>query len=243
MHDLIAYKVSSIDNWTIEPAQGRRAWMDATQDKFAYRCLPLVMANQAGWVIGCPLNFTATWNGGQAMDSIKLHFPDGQGNNFNQIRSHFGNGVLTFSMPWIFRTPKGIGLWVRGPANDVRDGIVALDGVVETDWAPYSFTMNWKLTRPSKEIVFSRGDPVCMIVPFPLDLLEGFAPAIKEIDADPVLKGDFEAFRTARSANIEKIARERQSNWQMDYMRGHMPDGTPVTEHRKAFKLQPFREA
>lgn len=35
----------------LTPAPIDRDWMDATPDRFAYRCLPLVIANQAGWVI------------------------------------------------------------------------------------------------------------------------------------------------------------------------------------------------
>ena len=31
--------------------------MDATEGRFAYRCLPLVMANQFGWIVRCPLTF------------------------------------------------------------------------------------------------------------------------------------------------------------------------------------------
>ena len=114
---LTAYEVSSTANWIMEPAGGKREWMDATPDKFAYRCLPLVMANQAGWVLRCPLNFSARWNGGSQGSDTKVTFPDGEGPNAGQIRSHFGSGILTFSMPWLFRTSQGYGLWVRGPSN------------------------------------------------------------------------------------------------------------------------------
>jgi hypothetical protein len=47
---LIAYL---IDGQTIEirPASARREWMDQTIDSFAYRCLPLNIANAHGWEI------------------------------------------------------------------------------------------------------------------------------------------------------------------------------------------------
>src|SRR5262245_37443511 len=99
---LTAYTVSSTEGWTIVPAAGKRDWMDATSNKFAYRCLPLVMANQAGWVVTCPRNFSATWNGKNDMNAITLRFPEGEGANTGQIRTHFGSGILTFSMPWLF---------------------------------------------------------------------------------------------------------------------------------------------
>ena len=37
---------------------------------------------------------------------------------------------------------------VQGPINRPKDGIAALPGIIETDWSPYSFTMNWMFTRP-----------------------------------------------------------------------------------------------
>ncbi|CAG1005214.1 hypothetical protein PHYC_03208 [Phycisphaerales bacterium] len=237
---LKAYRVSSTQDWGLEPAAGKREWMDRSQDKFAYRCLPLVMANQAGWVATCPFNFSAIWNGKNDMNSIALRFPEGEGNSKGHVKSHFGNGVITFSLPWLFRTSPGYGLWARGPSNNPKDNIIALDGIIETDWAPYTFTMNWKIMRRNTEVFFRKGEPVCLLVPFPLGLLESVQPEFREIDEDPVLKQDFFYFTSSRSANIKKIASTGESAWAMDYMRGHMPDGTEVTTHRKAFKLQEF---
>ena len=47
----------------IRPAPATRAWMDATPESFAYRCLPLNIANAHGWEILCPCGFEAVWNG------------------------------------------------------------------------------------------------------------------------------------------------------------------------------------
>ncbi|WP_042832409.1 DUF6065 family protein, partial [Xanthomonas citri] len=33
----------------IRPAPHERAWMDATEQRYAYRCLPLAIANAHGW--------------------------------------------------------------------------------------------------------------------------------------------------------------------------------------------------
>src|SRR5262245_59488229 len=62
--------------------------------------------------------------------------------------SHFGNGVLTFPVGYLFRTDPGVAVWARGIPNYAKDGIVALDGVIETDWLCFTFTMNWQCTRP-----------------------------------------------------------------------------------------------
>ncbi len=228
------------DNWSIEPAAGRREWMDATPEKFAYRCLPLVMANQAGWILRNPLNFIVNWTGSIEKTGIELWFPDGEGRNKGQVRTHFGSGIITFSLPWLFRTEPGYGLWVRGPTNVPRHGVAPLDGIVETDWAPYTFTMNWRITRPNSQIEFKRGEPICHIVPFPLSLLESIEPEICRIESDPQLQADFNAFNSGRNETLKKLAQTNVSSFEMNYMRGHKPDGTPVSEHRKAFKLREF---
>jgi hypothetical protein len=46
--DLIGYL---IDDRTVDirPARDRRNWMNETQDSYAYRCLPLSIANDHGW--------------------------------------------------------------------------------------------------------------------------------------------------------------------------------------------------
>jgi hypothetical protein len=145
-------------------------------------------------------------------------------------------------MPWLFRTSPGYGLWVRGPTNMVKDNIHPLDGIVETDWTPYTFTMNWKIMRRNTEVYFKKGDAVAMLVPYPLKFLEEVEPEFKTLDDDPTLKQDFFTFTARRSGNLEVLKRGGEGEWAMDYMRGHLPDGSVVTEHRKAFKLARFEE-
>ena len=79
--------------------------------------------------------------------------------------STFGSGILTFTIGYLFRTAPGYNLHVRGPANSPKDGIVALEGVVESDWTEAAFTMNWKVTRPNHPVVFEENEPIAMISP------------------------------------------------------------------------------
>ena len=239
---LKAYPVSSTRGWVIEPSEPRRDWMDQTTEKFAYRCLPLTMANQAGWVVRSPLAFAAIWNGKNETASVSVRFLEDEGENKGQISGHFGHGVVTFTLPWLFRTSPGYGLWVRGPSNEPKDSIAPLDGVVETDWAPYTFTMNWRFTRRNTEVFFRKGEPMCLLVPFPLAMLEAVRPTFSTLDADPVLKADYAAFTQRRNANIASLKSGGPSSWSMDYMRGHLPDGTEVTEHRRGFKVARFEQ-
>jgi hypothetical protein len=109
--------------------------MNETAGRSANRCLPLLMANEAGWVLKNPAAFTATWDGSDARDAIRVEYDDACPANQRLASSHFGSGVLTFAVPYLFRTLPGFNLLVRGPANWPKDGVCALDGLVETDWA------------------------------------------------------------------------------------------------------------
>ena len=105
---------------TLQTAQRTRQWMDDTIDRFAYRCLPVAIANQMGWDVLCPVAFTAKWNGKEDLSAIQLKF---HGQESSLIGSHFGNGVLTFTLGYLFRTTKSHNLWVKGPTNCPKDGI------------------------------------------------------------------------------------------------------------------------
>src|SRR5439155_14345440 len=124
------------------------------------------------------VSFTATWDGGPLPEATAIAF---RGAPSPLVRSQFGDGIVTFSPGYLFRTPPGVGLWVRGPVNAPKDGASALEGVVETDWSPYTFTMNWKLTRPGAAVAFERGEPIAHILPVPRGWLAGFAPRVEPL--------------------------------------------------------------
>jgi hypothetical protein len=136
--------------------------MDAAHVRSPYRCLPLVIANTYGWEILSPVGFTAMWNGGPATDGVVV-LPD-PGPPPPAV-SHFGHGILTFKLPFVFRTDPGTDLIVQGPMNQPKDAIAALTGVVESDWGPFSFTMNWKFTRPKTAVRFRKGEAICHLIP------------------------------------------------------------------------------
>ena len=76
--------------------------------------------------------------------------------------SHFGHGVLTLIPGYLFRTSPGWALWVRGSPNTAKRNLVRLEGLVETDWLDFPFTMNWRFTRPGT-VQFERGEPFCFM--------------------------------------------------------------------------------
>lgn len=243
---LIAYERGGPAEISVLPGEPQRDWMDATPERFAYRCLPLLIANQAGWMILNAWAFTATWNGGPGKNDIQIDFADDAPGRVRYAVSHFGSGVLTFSIPYLFRTPAGFNIHARGPANMPKDGIAPLEGIIETDWSDATFTMNWKFTRPNHKVTFAQDEPIAMIAPVRRGELERFRPVFRPLEADSETEAGFLAFSESRDAFNRSIATRRSEaagpGWQRHYMRGETVAGKRAREHQTGLTLARFVE-
>jgi hypothetical protein len=228
----------------IRPAPATRAWMDATPESFAYRCLPLNIANAHGWEVLSPCAFDAIWDGGSGIAAVTIQLaPDADPGR--APTSLFGQGIITFHIEAIFRTPPGWNLWICGSPNRPKDAIAALTGVVETDWSPFTFTMNWRFTRPGHWIHFDAMEPFCFLFPVERRAVEAFEPAFAPLGADPATEARFRAWSQARDAFH---ARARQhppkaptDRWQKHYFRGVDVGGEAlISDHRSKVRLRPF---
>jgi Family of unknown function (DUF6065) len=239
---LIAYVIDGhrID---IRPAPLERSWMEATGQRFAYRCLPLNIANAFGWEILCGSGFSAMWDGGPGIEAIQVH-PD-SGTQAPAV-SHFAHGVLTFHIACIFRTEPGYDLMAQGPINCPKDGISPLAGIIETDWAPYTFTTNWIFTRPGHRVRFEKGEPFCHIFSIRRGELETVDPQLRPLSEDAELKRQFDVWQASRrkfNTDLNETGSQAQSmRWQKMYYRGLDPEGRPTgaEDHRTRVRLRPF---
>lgn len=220
------------------PARSERAWMDAMGDRFPYRCTPLTMANSTGWELLCPADVEASWNGGHGLHDLVIETGE---RSPAFVQSHFGNGVLSFHPGYLFRTDPGWAIWCRGAPNTAKDGIAALDGLVETDWAPFSFTMNWRFTRPGT-VHFAKGEPFCFILPLPHIDIESIRPTIAPLSADPELAAEYLAWRDSRnefnSGLHQRDPAAVKKKWQRFYVAGKTPKGALAPDtHRTRRKM------
>lgn len=241
---LICYQINEAAP-RIVPGRSERAWMDATRQRFAYRCLPLTIANSMGWELLCPANVSIGWNGGPELEDIRIETDGGFAEGWF-AQSHFGHGIVTFQTHYLFRTEPGIALWARGVPNLPKDGIAPLDGIVETDWLNFGFTMNWMLTRPGR-VSFAKDEPFCFITLMNYHGLDDVVPEIVPISADPELaaanedygrrRGEFNAKLEAGDPETLKIG------WQKWYMRGEQPNGAVGNPaHISKLRLAPPRD-
>jgi hypothetical protein len=260
---LICYPTSG-ETPKIKAAPVERDWMDRTPQGFGYRCLPLNIANAHGWLLLNRAAFAAEWDGGPGIAAISLHPP--AASVPLSASSHFGHGVLTFCVDALFRTEPGYDLMVTGPFNQPKDGLQPLTGVVETDWAPFSFTMNWIFTRKLTRIAFESDEPFCMIFPVKRGLVEEVEPEIRALESNAEMAHAFRIWADSRrdfNRNLTVPGSSAQARkWQKDYFRGTTP-GLPATkptpggeqragvpgggisppDHRTKLKLREFKPA
>ena len=232
------------------PAPVQRGWMGATDEQFAKRCLPLLMANQAGWHLLNDREVTVEWDGGSGPGSVVVRHAEAATDardgrllpDQERSMSHFGYGIVTWQVPYLFRTPPGFNLLVRGPANEPKDGIQALEGLVETDWAVATFTVNWKLTRVGVPVTFAVDEPIALLVPQRRGELAAFSPEVRDASSDPELDGGYKAWFDSRTAFVagQRAGLCTKAEWQKHYARGRAPGGEEAPEHELHMRLRAF---
>ena len=228
----------------IRPAEAMREWMTATPEAFAYRCLPLNIANSHGWEVLSPCSFEARWLGGAGTDQVDIKLAPGTRAEIAPV-SIFGQGILTFHIAGLFRTPPGWNLWVGGSPNRPKEWIYPLTGVVETDWAPYTFTMNWRFTRRFRSVRFEENEPICFFFPVQRGYLDEITPTLVPMESDPELFEKFRAWSKSRDEFHAQMTRTTPQvgtdKWQKHYYRGvDTADRPGAVDHQTKVRLAPF---
>jgi hypothetical protein len=228
----------------VRPARAKRQWMDDFPDRHAYRCLPLSIANASGWEVLCPIPVEIRWNGGMAKEDIQViglkELPGGAPVD-HFCRSNFSRGIITFHLDYVIETEADWGILASGPFNDPKDGATPLTGIIESDWLPYPFTMNWQLTKPGITR-FEQGEPFCHIMPIPLRVLPETELHIYRLSDDRELQARHDQFRNARNEFMARINAGDQEAikeaWQRHYFVGRHPDGALAPEHLNKLRLK-----
>lgn len=225
----------------VRAAAAGRDWMDATPDRHAYRCLPLAIANSHGFEVLAPCPFEVIWNGGPLARDLTVHALEPHPLFDHFARSHFADGIVTLHLGYLLRTDPGWHTLATGPFNAPKDGIAALTGVIETDWLPYPFTMNWRMTRPGS-VRFEGGEPVALLFPVRAHALAKVKAEIRDIADDPELRAEMDGWAAQRAEFMARFeARDPQAlrqAWQRFYFKGQYPDGAPAErEHTTKLRL------
>jgi hypothetical protein len=228
----------------VRPARSKRQWMDDFPDRHAYRCLPLSIANAHGWEVLCPAPIEINWNGGMTVDDIEVTalkpLPGGAPVD-HFCRSNFSRGIITFHLDYVIETEPDWQILATGPFNDAKPTASPLTGVIESDWLPYPFTMNWQLLQPGITR-FDEGEPFCSFFPVAKRALLDTELHIHRLADDSELESRHNQFRDTRTVFMERIKAGDpdaiKEAWQRHYFVGRHPDGVLAPEHLNKLRLK-----
>jgi hypothetical protein len=225
-------------------ADWQRDWMNATPNRFAYRCLPLTIINQTGWWIKNPVGFTAIWRGSTTPGSVDFRFDAAAEIWRNWINSQFGEGIITWNTPFLFRTkPEGSRLLVCGPPNYFKANAHPLTALIESDWVSMSFTMNWKIMMPNQPVRFERGEPLFQAIPLISNVcadLETADVSYQKLTDAPELYSAYLEWDKGRRRfhDLKAAGQVRPDGWQKDYFQGRDAIGNEAATHHMT-KVKP----
>lgn len=233
--DIIFYRINKGVPIYIRQGVRERQWMEETTDKYAYRCLPLTIANQNGYEIATTKPIKIIWNGGNDIQDIYIE----SAMDHKIVSSHFGYGVVTFHPNLLIRTPKNVNLHVSGIPNAPKRGITSLSGIIETDWNPASFTMNWKMTEPYKEVIFDAFEPFCFVTPVERGYSEKYRGVIRALESNEEEHKNYRGWSNSRNTFNNNLATKQEEGWQKHYFQGVYQDGSkcPI-DHQTKIKLK-----
>ena len=208
----------------------KRDWFNA----HFYRCLPLTIGNQYGFVVSSEYDITFEWNGGNNLEDVRLYASEKSGQPYYpQISTHFGSGIVTINTPYFFRTPPGVNLMTINPPNYIIPNVTVMTGVVETDNLRRNFTFNLKIQMPNIRVTFPAGHPLAAFIPIPryycdefnLDFAENLFS--KEI-IDEEIKSD-----KAASKYRDEVEPNLKNGVGKHYMQGKDVYGNKFKDHQK----------
>ncbi len=157
----------------------RREWFDPN----FYRCLPLAIGNQYGFQVACEFDFGIKWDGTNSTDAITFYFNKEEkelSTMFPMLNSHFGNGILTMTVPFLIRTPPGVNIMTINPPNSIVENMTVMTGVVETDNLRHNFTFNIRIQKPNETTYYKAGTPLAAFIPIPRYFADGFELVMAE---------------------------------------------------------------
>jgi hypothetical protein len=151
-------------NSVIDKCSDKREWFTDTLSSSK----SLITGNALGFVIGSHYDIKAEWDGTPQSESILIQAKASEEEMSYMsptITSEKGNGILTFTYPFSFKTPKGVKLITINPPNMILPGMTVLTEVFEPDTEEENFSFNIKFNVPGIGVELKAGTPLVAVVP------------------------------------------------------------------------------
>jgi hypothetical protein len=200
-----------------------------------YRCLPLTIGNQYGFVITTQFDFSFEWNGGNKAEDLVFYFniPQEEVDKLSPIvQSHFGHGIITVDLPFSIRTPPNTNIMTINPPNYVIPNITAMTGVIETDNLRRNFTFNLKVQIPNIRVEVPKGAPIAAFIPIPRYYADKFEIKFAdEIFSNEIVKEEIKA-RLDAVVYRETVEPNLPNEVGRQYLKGEDVYGNKFPDHQ-----------
>lgn len=201
-----------------------------------YRCLPLSIGNQYGFVVKSEFDISFIWNGGEGHESVSFSFYEEEeivNTKYPRIDTHFGSGIITINPPFTLRTPPGINLMTINPPNYIIPNITVMTGVIETDNIRRNFTFNLKVQIPNIEVFIPKGTPLAAFIPIPRYYADSFELKLAEdIFSEDEIIEEIQAMTDA-TLSREIVEVLNKDGVGKDYLFGKDIYGNIFSDHQK----------
>jgi hypothetical protein len=141
-----------------------------------YHCLPLIIANEYGYSLSLEYDIDVFWTGEESPDSLQItkYYEEGKDYQYPDVKSLFGNGILTVTPPFHIKTPPGVNTMTINPINYMLPNMSVISGVVETDNVAQSFSFSLKVHIPNVLVKIPKGFPIGSFIPIPRYFADDF---------------------------------------------------------------------
>ena len=211
----------------------KRDWFSAQ----FYKCLPLTIGNQYGFIVSSEFDIGFEWNGGDKPEDTTIYLDkeidDLDDIKYPNIKTHFGHGIVTMNTPYFFRTPPGVNLMTINPTNYVIPNVTVMTGVVETDNLRSNFTFNLKIQIPNIRINIPAGYPLAAFIPIPRYYCDKFNLDFAEnIFSKEIVDEEIKANKDS-GEHREKVEPTLKHGIGKHYMQGKDVYGNVFKDHQK----------
>lgn len=223
MSSISVYKMGRSAN--LHQTKIQRPWMDDTDSKHAYRCLPVSMANTMGWSISYDFDISFSWDG--VSDSSPDHVTLLQGKKV--CSTGRGNATISFETGLIFRTDPDVTLLSISPPNYFIDGAQAFTSAVSTSFFKDTFPCAWYITKPNTIITIPAGTPVATVIPISLKGLSDISVDLHSSDEYLKTHSDYYSARSEYAKEFSSIV--SSGEWPNFYRNGVDHKGNKLGDH------------
>lgn len=147
---------------TIEQTKIQRDWMDATNERHAYKCFPISQANTIGWSVSFLHDIEFIWDGISDTTDNHVTILKDEGNVCHTKRA---NATISFDSGLFFKTDQDMSILSISPPNYFIDGAMAFTSIISTSFFPEAYPIAWRITRPNVPILIPAGTPVATLIP------------------------------------------------------------------------------